>query len=156
MHKRLFTILIACTMLLTAASAADANENPSAAAVDVQQSRETKTFGDFEYEDFDGEIEICKYTGSDSEVTIPSKIDNKPVTFIGERAFYQCKRLTSVTIPNSITSIGDYAFYGCTHLTSVTIPHTVTSIGESAFDGCTHLKSITIPRSVTKIAILKI
>ena len=29
---------------------------------------------------------------------------------IAERAFQDCSRLTSVTIPNSVTSIGDYAF----------------------------------------------
>ena len=43
------------------------------------------------------------------------------VTSIGDWAFYYCKGLTSVTIPNSVTSIGEAAFYGCSGLTSVTI-----------------------------------
>lgn len=35
------------------------------------------------------------------------------VTSIGKNAFYDCPRLTSVTIPNSVTSIGECAFQGC-------------------------------------------
>ena len=73
------------------------------------------------------------------------------VTSIGERAFYNCTSLTSVTIGNSVTSIGYEAFYGCTSLTSVTIGSSVTSIGYYAFDGCTSLTCVTIPDSVTSI-----
>ena len=75
------------------------------------------------------------------------------VKSIGERAFYDCSSLTSVTIPNSVTSIGNWAFYGCSALTSVTIPNSVTSIGERAFQGCSSLTSVTIPNSVTRIEI---
>ena len=70
---------------------------------------------------------------------------------IGERAFYDCDSLTSITIGNSVTSIGDWAFYGCDSLTSVTIPNSVTSIAYAAFAGCDSLTSITIPDSVTSI-----
>ena len=35
------------------------------------------------------------------------------MTSIGYEAFYNCKNLTSVTIPNSVTSIGSGAFAGC-------------------------------------------
>ena len=79
-------------------------------------------------------------------VTIPNS-----VTSIGEYAFSGCTRLTSVTIPNSVTSIGICAFYECYGLTSVTIPNSVTSIGSRAFEGCTRLKSVTIGNSVTSI-----
>ena len=73
------------------------------------------------------------------------------VTSIGERAFYDCDALTSITIPNSVTSIGDYAFSCCRALTSVTIPNSVTSIGDGAFRWCRALTSVTIPNSVTSI-----
>ena len=93
-----------------------------------------------------------KYTG---DIMIPSTFTynetNYNVTSIGDRAFFSCPALTSVTIPNSVTSIGDLAFNSCDGLTSITIPNSVTSIGESAFSWCTGLTSVTIPNSVTSI-----
>ena len=64
------------------------------------------------------------------------------VTKIGTQAFYECRSLTSVTIPDSVTEIGDYAFYDCDSLTSVTIPDNVTEIGDCAFRNCTKLCEI--------------
>ena len=81
-----------------------------------------------------------------TSITIPDS-----VTSIGYRAFYDCESLTSITIPDSVTSIGSDAFRYCDSLTSIAIPDSVTSIGDSAFDGCTSLTSITIPDSVTSI-----
>jgi hypothetical protein len=73
------------------------------------------------------------------------------VTKIGEFAFYNCTRLTEISIPNSVTEIGKYAFSGCTGLTSIVVPGSVIEIGERVFEGCTGLTSINIPDSVTKI-----
>jgi len=75
------------------------------------------------------------------------------VTSIGDKAFYNCSGLTSVTIPNSVTSIGYFAFCECKKLTSVTIPNSVTSIGNYAFDSCSGLTSVTIGSGVTNIGI---
>ena len=82
---------------------------------------------------------------------IKKAVIEEGVTSIGNYAFYDCKRLTSVTIGNSVTSIGDDAFFQCSGLTSVTIPNSVTSIGDRAFLGCTGLTSVTIGNSVTRI-----
>ena len=70
---------------------------------------------------------------------------------IADRAFYACRYLKTVVIPDSVTSIGQSAFYGCSRLTSVTIPDSVTSIGSWAFENCSGLKSVTIGNGVTSI-----
>ena len=89
------------------------------------------------------------------DVTIPAKVENDgisySVTSIGGGAFFNCPKLTSVTIPASVTTFNEYAFRGCTGLTSITIPEGVTSIGNFAFAGCTGITSITISAAVTAI-----
>jgi uncharacterized repeat protein (TIGR03803 family) len=96
-------------------------------------------------------ITITKYTGANTEVSIPSTINGLPVTSIGDAVFFYCTVLTSVAIPSSVISIGNEAFCYCYSLTNVTIPDSVTSIGDLAFYDCTNLANITIPNSVTNI-----
>lgn len=84
-------------------------------------------------------------------LTIPETYNGKPVTAIGNSAFYNCQSLTLVNIPDSVTSIGVSAFSNCPSLTSMTIPNSVTTIGTYAFNRCTNLTSVSIPNSVTAI-----
>ena len=73
------------------------------------------------------------------------------ITTIGPDAFYDCDGLTSIIIPNSVLSIGSRAFASCENLTSIIIPDGVKSIPYEAFYFCTSLKSVKIPDSVTSI-----
>lgn len=69
------------------------------------------------------------------------------VTFIEERAFYDCSNLTSVTIPNSVTEIKDSAFYYCRNLKSVSILDSVTLMDDTIFEDCTSLTELTVSES---------
>ena len=96
-----------------------------------------------QYTNSGNEVTITGYNGSATEISIPATIDEKPVTAIGQFAFF-CSELTSITIPSSVTSIESDAFHSCSRLTSINIPGKVTTIGSDAFLGCGSLTSITV------------
>ena len=67
----------------------------------------------------------------------------KSVTFISDRAIYECNDLEAVEMPQ-VTSIGQYNFYKCGKLKSITLPSTLTSIGVNCFYQCNRLEEATI------------
>ncbi|MDE5663736.1 MAG: leucine-rich repeat protein, partial [Muribaculaceae bacterium] len=72
---------------------------------------------------------------------------------ICDKAFYFCKSLQNITLPDSLTAIGDEAFSGCNSLQSIKLPSSLTAIGDEAFFGCESLQSITLPDSLTSIGV---
>ena len=103
------------------------------------------------YSIINNEVMITGYSGDDEVLYVPNKIQGYNVTAIGEDAFYNCSKLESIEIPNSVKTIGDNAFYNCSNLKSITIPNGVKTIRYETFKNCSNLESIEIPNSVTTI-----
>ena len=101
--------------------------------------------GEEEYFDIKDEV-LVKYHGNTNVVVVP-----EGVTKIGDSAFEECLRLTSVTIPEGVTSIGAYAFADCVRLRNIAFPESLNEIGEGAFDACENITEIKIPAGVTVI-----
>ena len=78
---------------------------------------------------------------------------DKDITKIGETAFCDCSRLTSITIPDRVSTIEERAFAGCSNLTDVAIPDGLKMIGERAFHSCTSLEKINLPEGLSTINI---
>ena len=68
--------------------------------------------------------------------------------FIADGAFYDCKYLESVVLPEGLLGIGNSAFMNCVVLKNVTLPETLTYIGSQAFHTCKALTEIAIPDAV--------
>lgn len=68
--------------------------------------------------------------------------DLEGLTEIRSYAFYNCKTLRKVELPESIETIGAYAFYGCSNLESFTFTQSLKRIGQNAFENCTSLNEI--------------
>ncbi len=106
----------------------------------------------FSYELYDGYVKVIKYIGETTDVVIPSEIDDKPVTVIGNLCFFDTTaKVTSVVIPDSVTTIESSAFYYADRLTAIKIPDSVTSLGSRAFAWCESLESVTFGKNITDI-----
>lgn len=85
------------------------------------------------------------FQGCSKVKTVTSKAK---LTYIGDKAFYKCKNLKSLKVPNyKINTIGRSAFEGCAKLTSA--PKLVTQYGfayidKNAFKDCKKLKTVSI------------
>ena len=171
--KRLISLLVAVCMMITMLPLSAV----TAFAADTASSTvRTAIVDGYKYEykvnEADNTATITKFLGPDGsakstgsyDIKIPEKIHEKSgdytVTAIGDKAFYDCRGLTSVTIPQSVTSIGDRAFDECIHLKTLSfgensfgenIETNIKTIGNYAFFHCNDLESVTIPQSVTSI-----
>ncbi|MBQ8613364.1 MAG: leucine-rich repeat protein, partial [Ruminiclostridium sp.] len=114
---------------------------------DVTERKESYFYGDYEYTLSGSNATIVGYVGTDTEVSIPSKLGTYSVTAIGKSAFRDNATIIKVTIPSGVTSIEVAAFRGCSKLASVSIPATVTSIASGAFLA-SGLKSVSLPDSL--------
>ncbi|NLZ88165.1 MAG: leucine-rich repeat domain-containing protein, partial [Clostridiales bacterium] len=170
--KKLWTWLLAAALLITGCAV---QGNTARAAGNGEP--EERVSGDFTYTLNDsGEAVITGYSGNDSELTVPDKVDEYPVAeigaeafsgcynltgitlleglqSIGDQAFFECESLTGITLPKGLQSIGDYAFFSCGSLTSMTLPEGLQSIGDRAFSNCKNLTSMTLPEGLQSIGV---
>lgn len=164
MMKKRLTILMTILPIVASAFTGDAKVNgiwyhiiTKGGIAEVIQSKG---------EEYSGDIvipEIIEYDGTTCRITsvgyraffeckdLTSISIPEGVTSIGELAFYNCKELSTLAIPNSVTSIGEKAFFYCSKITDLTISNTIKEIPDYAFEGCSSLTSIIIPESVNKI-----
>ena len=89
------------------------------------------------------------------DVIIPEQVEYNGKTLsvvaVGERAFFNCPNLTSVSLGNNIEEIGDRAFVYCSGLNGISLSGKIKSIGTYAFSDCTGFSSFMIPGNIETI-----
>ncbi len=90
-----------------------------------------ETYGLLTYKKYSDYIEISDCdTSFEGEISVPAEIDGIKVTKIGYMAFYDCRKVSSIILPDTITSISSWAFTDCNSLSTLTIPQNVTYIAD--------------------------
>ena len=109
-------------------------------------------------------ITSCKRSlAEQTEITVPSRIGRCAVTAIGAYAFSPYtgrisdetavfrRKITKITLPDSIKTIARSAFQYCESLEEINIPDGIDAINEGLFDCCSKLKKIQLPASVHRL-----
>ena len=96
-------------------------------------------------------VTLTAYLGSSASPAIPTELDGKPVTAIGDGCFQGLLCLKTVHVPEGIARIGDYAFECCGNLRKVYLPDSLREIGEGAFSGCSALTLADMQDGVERI-----
>lgn len=125
------------------------------------------------------ELHDWDYTKGTDIIINDTALEGIPFTAISEKAFFNDKQLTSLSLPSSVERVDSLAFEGASNLKTVTFSDSgkglkkidslafkdcsslesidlsnaeITEIPVRAFENCTSLKSIKLPSTVTKIA----
>lgn len=117
-------------------------------------------------------IRITRYTGTEKNIVIPSKIGEYTVNELRKSLFFRAQ-IDSIKIPDTVKKIGDRCLsqstvreiifdegvlaipkefaFSCQLLEHVHLPNTLCRIENCAFENCKKLKYLTIPRNCSYI-----
>ena len=106
---------------------------------------------DFSYIVKDGEAWLTNYTGTATELTLPTILDGYNVVGVSEMSLRNNKTVISLTIPGNIKTIGQMSMSNWSALEKVVFEEGVETIGWESFYYCKSLSAIDLPNSLKKI-----
>lgn len=148
--KKTAVLLAALTVFFFLCRNAGARGGPEEGSIILQ-------WGEWSYYIVEGEAQVCGYSGTDREITIPSEIDGIKVTAVCGRSqgvifkrFFSAgePQTVSVTVPEGVKELNRYCFKNCDALERAVLPSTLERIGEEAFAYSENLTEVNIPENV--------
>lgn len=158
------------------ASAQDNYEQPAAESLDIPTVSESDTAEtEYIYERDtntykyvildDGTVKIKEATCHSHDVYVPSVINGRKVTVIGDSAFTGNQaysyidengnvvdNLRKVIIPEGVKVIEAYAFFHVDRIQEIQLPDSLEEIGHLSFSNTNAFKDLVLPKSLKKIA----
>ncbi len=113
-------------------------------------SIETAPETDFSYVIEDDEVRLTSYIGKSDYVVVPSEIEGKPVTSMGNNVFYETS-VRCVSLPDSVRDMGPHTFGGCTKLVYVKMPKSLETLPMATFESCFRLVDPGLNEGLKKI-----
>ena len=79
------------------------------------------------------------------------KVTTEGLQQMNQMAFYECDKLSEVTLNDGFKNIGTYAFGSCKSLERLALPSSLESIEQGAFYDCTALKDLIINNNIQSV-----
>ena len=115
--------------------------------------------GNFQYSVTNGLATVTGYTGSDTDVTVPSTLGGYPVHTIGRGVFAHNNVIQSLTISEGIRKVTTEAIYYCyklkaIHYSSTVQLHSFEAAGLSPVPyGCEKMETVTVAEGNTSVTV---
>lgn len=100
--------------------------------------------GSLIYEESREGVAILGIRGDMVRISVPEMIAQKPVAQIAKKAFFNCRSLRFVSIPDTVGKIESWAFAHCPRLERVELPFRRIDLGKDLFLGSDRLREIVL------------
>ena len=142
--RKLSVIAIAISLSLCACSGEKLPDNESITETSHSETAalEKTLEADWEYSIVGNKARIKRYTGDDTDVTVPETLEGCPVTVIHQKTFAD-SNVTTLTIPENVPL---KSLSGAKKLVTLNLPKSTKELSVSNFTECDSLAEINIPQ----------
>lgn len=127
-------VMLQAMLVLSSCTPKSGNEDFTLPTRKLAEDAPVLEYGMYKYQVYDdGTVILTEYKGSESALTIPDKIDGKPVIALANGLFKGITSIQTLRLGKNIEIIGEICFADCTSLYDIKFNDKLWSIGSWAF-----------------------